>query len=284
MKYEATTVLKTKGIALLVVALSFTAELAAQEFTPGNRVDVRISAEVEQLTNSNVFVYRYTVSNGPLAEQKVWRLEIIQRDDGLVQNPSSPAGWFEPGIKPKGRGYNPELKNIAFVGWGGPPEVQIAPGSSLRGFDFSSTGSLSGIVDYYAEGYAPPPSYPGSVPSDDPIPGYDDITPYGPGVVGRTIGPIRPPVPLIPAVFVDYLISQKHEAFALGWIKHDGLKKSLDAKLDSAKAALIRGQGKVAQNTLRALLNEVEAQRGKGLTSEAYALFKYNLHYLTDNL
>ncbi|MBI5380030.1 MAG: hypothetical protein HZA23_07780 [Nitrospirae bacterium] len=118
----------------------------------------------------------------------------------------------------------------------------------------------------------------------DFIPGYDDLTPYGPGVVGRTIGPVQPPATFIPLVFLDYLVSLKREAFSLGWIKNKGLEQSLDAKLESARAALQRGQPKTAQNALGALLNEVEAQQGKGLTGEAYGLLNYNVQYLIERL
>lgn len=39
-----------------------------------------------------------------------------------------------------------------------------------------------------------------------------------------------------------------------------------------------------AKNILDASLNEVEAQNGKHLTSEAYALLKYNVQYLVERL
>lgn len=85
----------------------------------------------------------------------------------------------------------------------------------------------------------------------------------------------------------------KHEAFDLGWIKNKGILQSLDAKIESAKRALERGQTKTAMNKLNAFINEVEAQGcasyedcppGKHLTSEAYGLLKYNAQYLIDHL
>ncbi len=118
----------------------------------------------------------------------------------------------------------------------------------------------------------------------DFIPGYDDLTPYGPGIVGRTIGPVQQPATLIPLVFLDYIVSLKHEAFRLGWITNKGIEQSLDAKLESAKAALQRGQPQTAGNVLGALLNEIEAQKGKALTNEAYGLLWYNVQYLLDRL
>jgi hypothetical protein len=64
-------------------------------------------------------------------------------------------------------------------------------------------------------------------------------------------------------------------------------------KLDNAKKKLAEGSPGATKNILRAFINEVEAQGcatyencppGKHLTSEAYALLKFNAQYLIDNL
>jgi hypothetical protein len=112
-------------------------------------------------------------------------------------------------------------------------------------------------------------------------------------IVKRTLGPTAPPADFKPVAFVDYIISQKHEAYSLGWIKNKGIENSLDEKLDNAKKKIETGDTKTAQNILNAFINEVEAQgcktyddcpSGKHLTPEAYALLKYNMQYLIDNL
>ncbi len=126
----------------------------------------------------------------------------------------------------------------------------------------------------------------------DSIPGYDDLTPYGPGIVGKTVGPVLPPTPFVALAFLDTLTSYKHQAFALGWIKNRGIVQSLDAKLDNAKRQLQRNNKTAARNILRAFLNEVEAlwkgeehpYGGKQITSEAYALLKFNAEYLISKL
>ena len=57
-------------------------------------------------------------------------------------------------------------------------------------------------------------------------------------------------------------------ALAGNYATKAGIADSLCAKLDSAAAARERGNGRAAENILKAFANEVEAQRGKSLTSE----------------
>lgn len=89
------------------------------------------------------------------------------------------------------------------------------------------------------------------------------------------------------ADILNYLITQKHQAKDLGWLSGpgvDGLEKSLDAKLNAAKEALGRGQNNAVRNQLNALLNEVEAQKGKVLNNNAYLLLKLNAEYIVTKL
>ena len=76
----------------------------------------------------------------------------------------------------------------------------------------------------------------------------------------------------------------KHEAFSLGWITNQGIEQSLDAKLENAKKKIEQGNTNAAKNILEAFINEVEAQKDKHLTSEAYGLLKYNVEYLIGKL
>jgi hypothetical protein len=50
-----------------------------------------------------------------------------------------------------------------------------------------------------------------------------------------------------------------------GAIKNQGTYRSLQAKLQAARAANLRGQCDAAANVLGALVNELQAQRGKGV-------------------
>jgi len=66
----------------------------------------------------------------------------------------------------------------------------------------------------------------------------------------------------------------------LGWITNQGICRSLEAKLENGKRQLERGNKTAAIGSLQAFLNEVEAQKGKQVSSEAYALLYFNGEYL----
>lgn len=100
----------------------------------------------------------------------------------------------------------------------------------------------------------------------------------------KTLGPTAPPADFKPVSFIDYIIFMKHEAFTLGWITNQGIEQSLDAKLENAKMEIAQGNTNTAKNILAAFISEVEAQKDKHLTSEAYGLLKYNAQYLIEKL
>jgi hypothetical protein len=163
--------------------------------------------------------------------------------------------------------------------------TDIGPGESLSGFSFESTG-LPTIVESYFEGNAALLAFSAEPPSEmDQI--LDTLLTFPRNtLIQYTIGPSTPPSPFIPVAFLDTLISYKHQAFTLGWIANQGILQSLDAKLENAKAQLQRNNITSARNILQSFLNEVEALNKKGdqITSEAYALLKFNAEYLVSKL
>lgn len=167
----------------------------------------------------------------------------------------------------------------SFVGWKIFPFLSnfLNPGVIDSSFMFESTG-LPSLLASYLRGKNHPVSPP---PFDEEL-WYRDITTNS--VVKSTIGPADPPNPFVASVFLDTLISYKHQALNLGWIKNQGIANSLDQKLDAAKAQLGKKNNKAAKNILEAFISEVEAQKGKQLTSEAYALLKFNAEYLVSKL
>jgi hypothetical protein len=98
------------------------------------------------------------------------------------------------------------------------------------------------------------------------------------------VGPTAPPADFRLADFLQTIISYKEQAIQLGWIKDRGIGISLDAKLNAAQASLSRGDNRAATNQLSALLEEVDAQAGKQLSSEAVALLKFNTQYLISRM
>ncbi|MCD6115879.1 hypothetical protein J7K93_02595 [bacterium] len=83
---------------------------------------------------------------------------------------------------------------------------------------------------------------------------------------------------------IDMLINDVNTAYGKGWIDNKGIANSLGKKLENAKKQLKKGEKKTAVNNLNAFVNEVEAQKDKHLTSETYALLKYNTEFLIERL
>jgi hypothetical protein len=145
----------------------------------------------------------------------------------------------------------------------------------------------------------------------DSIPGYTDLTPYGPGIVGKTVGPVMPPDPILSLTFLDTLLSYVRQSHELGWINNtrdddceadekaeDGIMKNLDKRLTTTRDLIVKDKIGAAKSRLQMFLNKVEklwsrqqkeeAKNRKNpkiiFTSEAYALLKYNGEYLLDHL
>lgn len=221
-------------------------------------------------------------------EQTISRLASLKKVEIVPVGMGRPIGWIA------------GLSIDGYASWDGGDYVYLKPGQSLSGFSLDSYG-LPGIRDFMAEP---------SLDSDaDYYPGWESVkdAEYPSQAIiakvkeleekvsirGKTIGPTAPPADFKPIEFLDYIISQKHEAFSLGWIKNKGIENSLDAKLDNAKKKIEAGDNKTAKNILNAFINEVEAQGcetyekcpgGKHLTPEAYALLKYHVQYLMEKL
>lgn len=253
---------------------------AQSPFELGNKINVTVRGKASFNGLNKTFNYSYAVNSSPKSEQKVWRFEVIHPNTKMVLEAESPQGWYEPQWSGKGDFSSPPPFGIS---WGAPSEAGIPPGNTLSGFNYSSYG-LPTITDYYAEGSHSLPWFPAGSAPEGEIPGYDDLTPYGPGVVGKTIVPVEPPAIFNPLNFLNHIINLKNEAFKIGWITNQGIEQSLDAKLESAKKKLDAGDIKAVKNILNAFLNEVEAQKDKHLTSEAYGLLKYNTQYIVERL
>ncbi len=260
------------AIILIILILFNTLSFAQNSFDAGNKIDLNVSTTV--VTQSASFLYKYSVESLATSEQDVWMFWIVTSDSNRTFLAGNIPGWDTPIVHVE--------DGLEFIQWAGPKELGIKPGEQTDLFSFQSV-MTPGFCTFYAEGYHPAPSFePGMAP--DSIPGYEDLTPYGPGIVGKTVGPVLPPAPFVTVDFVDTLASYKHQAFALGWINNQGIVNSLDAKLDNAKKHLEKGKITPAINVLQAFINEVEAQNGKKLTSEAYALLKFNAEFLIDQL
>lgn len=99
-----------------------------------------------------------------------------------------------------------------------------------------------------------------------------------------TLGPTAPPKKFVSLDFISYLIGLRTQAQTQGWVTNSAANITLDKKLNAIKNDLGAKNKAAALTHLTEFINEVENQKAAGLSSEGYALLKYNALYLQDNL
>ncbi len=249
---------------------------------PRNKVDVDVRASVTQ--TSTGLEYRYIIHSEPTSKQGIDQIVLAPVSDSL-QGISARLGW----------GFNPVGGNLLWT-----DDNFIGPGETDSSFVYQ-TRAFPIICNYYVRGHNGPIMGPGGPAW------YNDVLTNS--VHGLTIAAGDPPSPFVSLSFLDTLISYKHQCVTLGWLTNgpehekdedgdkadEGIVERLDRRLDKAKAALSKTDSVKAGLELELFVKEVEhiyyqnKKEGKRrgvpvLTSEGYALLKYNAEYLIDRL
>jgi hypothetical protein len=226
---------------------------------PRNKVKAELHARVTSSNNRLQFHYQINIKTNSVQSLEEYALKnYTYKDPGNV-------------IKPKNWDFNPHVRHH-LVSWqvkpflSYHPNALLIPGSTDSTFRFSSNGlPRTGI--YYIKGN-----------NGDVNFSTEDLVTNS--VRGTTLSPYDPPNPFDAGIFTDTLRSFASQACNLKWIDNKGICQSLQAKLKNVQNQLGKGKTKVAINSLQAFLNEVEAQKGKHLTSEGFGLLYYNGKYL----
>jgi hypothetical protein len=150
------------------------------------------------------------------------------------------------------------------------PASVLAPGDSVDGISVRSV-LLPAIGSISTAGVYDPEQIPSGEETPDTI--YRLINSIHRRVVRvRGIVPSRSPT-ANPTVVVGYLKDDLETACGdLLWVDDQGICRSLQAKVDAARAALGRTQPNPAKNQLVAFRAELNAQRGKHVNENAYFL------------
>jgi len=290
-----------------------------------NRHNLKVLITPRVMKNDSVYIYQYKILNerGSLQRFEVIRLEVgdfYQRDGGSLGkffDPKDWYGWFSNSV---GQPIDSSAKGIVmwvtedsisnYSGLMVPARSSLAPGDSVT-LSFESKG-LPSIKRFWAAGWAKPITEQeydslltlGYSHSDIFKSWYEDA------YKGITIAPQLPQRPFNTMVFLDTLISYKHQAFALGWLKNkkeerkdeegeedDTILKKLDKHLDKTRKELVKGDSTKARKELEKFVKKVEELYKESMkeekkvkpekitiTSEAYTLLKYNAEYLIDRL
>ena len=262
-------------------------------FVPAMKIDPTVRSEVE---DGDTLRYRFAVTNGASSRQRLLNFLLSVRSS--VFNVSRPNSQWHSESSRFLRGW--EWGHTLVNRDGGPSlDMGIPRDSTVGGFSVESFG-LPSIVNCYFQGLTGTMTF----EEEPPIEVEDLLRPLetfpANEVLLRTIGPVDPPTPFNGHVFLDTLLSYARQSAQLGWLGRyrdddcdederpdDGVVRNIENRLQKARRELVRGDSVKARRELEKLIRKVDRLQRRGervMTSESYALLKYNTEYLIERL
>jgi hypothetical protein len=238
-------------------------QIPIDELLPANRFQATVMCRVT--AEDGGYKYLYSVDNRPESEQKIESFYVATA--GSIVSKFAPVGWSEGTSRTTGGPFfDVDLNKRRFM---------IKPGSSLNGFTMKST-ALPAIVRYYLLGYN------GTVCCEH-IEQYSQNI-YNNSVTGLTLGTRDTTITVGALQWLDTLTSYTTQSRTLGWIKDQSTADKYLGDFASAKKSLQQNNIAVARTTLQRILQNVNTDSTSNITSEAYALLRYNTEYLVGKL
>jgi hypothetical protein len=215
------------------------------------------------------FTYSYKVKNNQESKQNIKWISVSETNN-LVDTVIAPMDW---------RGGR--FSNYSIVLYNAVEDsVQLLAGSQSAGFIIRCYG-LPIISKFYLQ--APYEDLDLSSVTVHELMNrmYQNI--LNNSLTGFTISAGSPPSPFIPLNFLDTLTGYTNQSRTLGWIKDQATANKYLGYFASAKTSLQQNNIDSARIKLQLVLNDVNVDSTSHLTSEAYALLRYNTEYLSDN-
>ena len=240
----------------------------------------------------------------------------FRRHFPLLKGKITPVGLLASPGHSYGFTWTGEFSDDLTAGWGA-DSAMVEPGQSLSGFEMMSKG-LPGFRECMVSPFFDVDSLFPDL--DDPdrtlsIAQMDSIR-EAVKFHGWTVGPTAPPADFNSALWLDTLLSYTRQSANFGWLgkgrdndcdhderPDDGIVKNIELRLQKAKRELVKGDSVQTRKELEKLVQKVEriwkrSQKEEKkhkrdrwekdsnviMTSEAYALLKYNTEYLIDQL
>jgi hypothetical protein len=237
-------------------------------FLPRDAVDVKVQAIIAQ--DDSTLLYTYKLENKPTSIQDINEFNIDRKIDS-VKIVSSRKGWefFINGDLYRWKDFHSTTFSQK--------TNYLTKGQSTSDFKFESQG-LPQISRFYIRGY-------NKIPLSQDIPlstVYNDI--FQNSVSGYTIVPSTLPDSINAYDFLDSLIYYNQMSDSLDWITDSASTAKYTDYFENAKSHIQQNNHPAAINVLDSVLTDVEVDSCVTLTSEAYALIKYNTEYLKDQL
>ena len=239
------------------------------DFLVQNNIDVTLKARISK--SDSGYVYNYLIHNLPTSKQVIDLILFRLKIDSLNE-PLPPYGWTY--IE-----YGDLLgfEDLEFPEFNGLCHFLKVDSSKTFGFN---SKCLPGIVNVYVQAYNSQPPIDDSISTvqDD----YNNILTNS--NKSLTIGPSNISDTTSLQGILDTLINHCNQSISLNWIMNQSTVDKYNNLFTSAKTQLQQNNNNEAKTTLQAILQQVDIDSTSNLTSEAYALIKYNTEYLLDHL
>ena len=293
-----------KKILILVLLIPAFTIFAFAQF-PSLR-HVQVYTNIIHNSGDKMFYYNYSLTNSDSNNGDIDEWEIdISRKPGMLdidtiglqfENDRFTEGSFRRNfpfskgkivpvgfLKTPGGSWTGMLTNNFTASFNGVGKDHILLGKTLTGFEIMSKG-LPGIRYCVIAPYFDFDSlFSGEQYQDQDSVNTDSIQAAG-KYYGWTIGPTAPPINIIATEWCDTLTSYTTQSRTLDWIKDDATTNKYLGYFTSAKTKLVQKDSVGARTVLLQVLHDVVIDRTASLSSEAYALLRFNTEYLVNIL
>jgi len=235
------------------------------EYVPMNLLTTQVNCKVER--SQYGFLYNYTIKNDSTSKQPIWRFVVEKPYEYVYAGSDTPNEKWNDYYSDNWDLYlwevNTDLQKYPFD--------YLSPGEEKSDYKLETETPLIYIGNYYIQGKN----------GEEP---YNDLYILVNSVKGKTLYGKYPPDPFIPLNFLDILINYTDSSYSLGWITNQPTTDKYDSLFITAKTQLQQNNNNAARTTLQTVLQEVDVDSTNNLTSEAYALLRYNTEYLINQI
>ena len=240
-------------------------------FIPSTKIIPQIRCRITYNNTNTFFEYSYSILNEIQSKQGI-ELFLLDINKNVNYTSSSTNDWFW--------GIDERLNG----GCSWFDTTFIEPSYRKEGFKISSA-CFPGIGNSYFQGQLPFCTFSEEEASEFLYNSLDSLSDFPRNYISRkTVVPIQFSSSIPYEEYLDSLISFNTKSMDLGWIKSIETRDKYAAHLANAKSSLLQNNIGTARFYLQNILRDVDVDSTNAITSEAYALLRYNTEYLLSKL
>ncbi|MGA7720490.1 MAG: hypothetical protein WCA84_04860, partial [Ignavibacteriaceae bacterium] len=241
------------------------------DFYPARWFTATINCKANKINDK--FYFEYSIANNPASKQNIELIYINNINLGTIDDSSKYENDFVslPG-------------SLLTNAWLFAPNSYyrlIKPGEIRGGYWYMGKG-LPGICDVYMQALVPHNYGLDSTKIITDNMRVADV--FNNSFKAYTIGLKGIPTNFNILTFPDTILNYIEQAYQFGWIKNQSTANKYTTYFDTAISQLQQNNILGARSTLNNVLNNVNQDSSSNLTSEAYALIRYNTEYLLAQL